>query len=74
MLGGSTHRVTTILEKKKEEERVLQSLMGLDDGMYGMVCSNILSMNPLPNLNRVYAMIIQEDIELLHETKMNVAK
>lgn len=74
MLGGSTHRVTTILEKKKEEESVLQSLMGLDDGMYGMVCSNILSMNPLPNLNRVYAMIIQEDIELLHETKMNVTK
>lgn len=35
--------------------------MGLDDGMYKMVCSNILSMDPMPNLNRDYAMIIQEE-------------
>ncbi|XP_012847900.1 PREDICTED: uncharacterized protein LOC105967846 [Erythranthe guttata] len=35
--------------------------MGLDDVMYGTVRSNILSMEPLPNINRAYAMIIQEE-------------
>lgn len=35
--------------------------MGLDDGVYGVVCSNILSTEPLPNLNRVYSMIVQEE-------------
>lgn len=29
--------------------------------MYGTVCSNILSMVPLPNINRAYATIIQEE-------------
>ncbi|XP_075491104.1 uncharacterized protein LOC142529454 [Primulina tabacum] len=35
--------------------------MGLDDTTYGTVRSNILSTEPLPNLNRAYAMIIQEE-------------
>lgn len=59
--GGCTCRVTAILEKKREDERVHQFLMRLDDAIYGMVCSNILSMEPLSNLNRGYAMIVQEE-------------
>ena len=35
--------------------------MGLDEDGYGTVCSNILSIEPLPNLNRVYAMIVQQE-------------
>lgn len=59
--GGCTCKVTATLEKKREDERVHQFLMGLDDGVYGTVCSSILSLDPLPNLNRVYAMIVQEE-------------
>lgn len=40
---------------------IYQSCEGLDDGVYGTVCSNILSMDPLPVLNRAYAMIVQEE-------------
>lgn len=35
--------------------------MGLDDAVYGTIRSNILSLEPLPNVNRAYAMIIQEE-------------
>ncbi|KAI6667965.1 hypothetical protein NL676_007024 [Syzygium grande] len=34
--------------------------MGLDEEGYGIVRANILSTEPLPNLNRVYAMVVQE--------------
>ena len=50
-----------ILEKKCEEERVHQFLMGLDEEGYGTVRSNILSTEPLPNLNRAYAMVVQQE-------------
>lgn len=35
--------------------------MGLDDSTYGTVRTNILSTEPLPTLNRAYAMVIQEE-------------
>ncbi|XP_068480913.1 uncharacterized protein [Phaseolus vulgaris] len=34
---------------------------GLDDASYGTVRSNILASDPLPSLNRVYAMLVQEE-------------
>lgn len=69
MCGGCTCKISAVLEKKKKEERIHQFLMGLEDGVYGTVCSNILSIEPLPNLNRVYAMVIQE--ELLRNIAVN---
>ena len=53
--------ITTQLEKTREEERVHQFLMGLYEDGYGTVRFNILSTEPLPNLNRVYAMIVQQE-------------
>ncbi|KAL6321337.1 hypothetical protein AAG906_016392 [Vitis piasezkii] len=58
---GCKCNITTQLEKKQEEERVHQFLMGLDENGYGIVRSNILSTEPLPNLNQVYAMIVQQE-------------
>ncbi|KAF7821761.1 retroelement pol polyprotein-like [Senna tora] len=49
------------LEKKQEEDRVHQFLMGLDEDGYGTMRSNILSTEPLPNLNRVYAITVQQE-------------
>ncbi|PNX59793.1 hypothetical protein L195_g051599, partial [Trifolium pratense] len=45
------------LEKQREEEKVHQFLMGLDD----TVRSNLLAIDQLPKLNRVYATLVQEE-------------
>ncbi|KAH0753962.1 hypothetical protein KY290_024232 [Solanum tuberosum] len=47
------------LAQERENVKVNQFLMGLDDEVFGTTRSNILSTEPLPTLNRVYAMIIQ---------------
>ena len=49
------------MEKKQEEKRVHQFLMGLDEDGYGTVRSNILSTEYLLNLNLVYVMIVQQE-------------
>ncbi|CAA7028514.1 unnamed protein product [Microthlaspi erraticum] len=43
------------LEKKREEDRIHQFLLGLDDAIYGGVRTSIISTDPLPNLNQVYS-------------------
>jgi hydroxyethylthiazole kinase-like sugar kinase family protein len=35
--------------------------MGLDDVVYGMVRSNLLAQDPLPNLNKTYSTLVQEE-------------
>ncbi|KAH9779201.1 retrovirus-related pol polyprotein from transposon RE1 [Citrus sinensis] len=59
--GGCACNIGAELDKRREDERLHQFLMGLDDATYGTVRSNILSTEPLPTLNRAYAMIIQEE-------------
>jgi len=49
------------LEKKREEDKVHSFLMRLDEPMYGTVRSNILAQDPLPSLNKVYSILIQEE-------------
>ncbi|MCH93607.1 hypothetical protein A2U01_0014559, partial [Trifolium medium] len=58
---GCSCGITTKLEKRREEERVHQFLMGLDDVVYGTARSNLLASDPLPNLNRIYSVMIQEE-------------
>ncbi|XP_012847972.1 PREDICTED: uncharacterized protein LOC105967929 [Erythranthe guttata] len=68
--AGCKCNVTTKLNKKREEERIHQFLMGLDEGGYETVRSNILSAESLPNLNRVYAMVVQqEQVQIMTSTK-----
>lgn len=59
--GGCTCHLGTAMDKQREEERLHQFLMGLDDSVYGTARSNILSTDPLPSLNRAYAVIVQEE-------------
>ncbi|WVZ15755.1 hypothetical protein V8G54_013321 [Vigna mungo] len=59
--GGCKCDIASKLEKRREEERVHQFLMGLDDANYGTVRSNILAGDPLPSLNRVYVTLVQEE-------------
>ncbi|KAK8476823.1 hypothetical protein V6N11_033696 [Hibiscus sabdariffa] len=48
------------LEKKREEEKVHQILMGLVETLYGTVRSNLLAQDPLLSLNKVYSILVQE--------------
>ncbi|MCI07384.1 hypothetical protein A2U01_0028451, partial [Trifolium medium] len=58
---GCTCGITSKLEKRREEEKVHQFLMGLDDAAYGNVRSNMLASDPLPSLNRIYSAAVQEE-------------
>ena len=59
--GKCKCNIASKLEKRREEEKVHQFLMGLDDVTYGAVRSNLLATDPLPSLNRVYSTLIQEE-------------
>jgi len=49
------------INKHIEEERIHEFLMGLDSNLYGTVQSNILALELLPNLNKVYAFVTREE-------------
>ena len=59
--GGCKCGIGAQLEKRREKEKVHQFLMGLDDASYDIVRSNILASDPLPSLNHVYVMLVQEE-------------
>ena len=47
---------------EKEEDKVMQFLMGLNDS-FKTIRSNILVMNPLPNVRQAYSLIVQEETQ-----------
>lgn len=49
------------LNRFVEGERVHQFLMGLDTEQFGTVRSNLLAMEPLPTLNKAYAVVLREE-------------
>ncbi|VFQ93390.1 unnamed protein product [Cuscuta campestris] len=59
--GGCKCGLTALLEKQRDEEKVHQFLMGLDNEGYGSLRSNILSTEPLPSINWVYSVITQQE-------------
>jgi len=58
---GCTCDVKARLEKKREEDKVRQFFMGLDDVLYGTMRSNLIATDPLPKLDTGYATIVQEE-------------
>ncbi|XP_074301949.1 uncharacterized protein LOC141633359 [Silene latifolia] len=58
--GGCKCNINRKLDKKPDEEKVHDFLIGLDS-KYATVSSSLLLQEPLPNLNRAYATIIQEE-------------
>ncbi|KAH9689145.1 hypothetical protein KPL70_015385 [Citrus sinensis] len=61
LCGNCTCNLGAEWDKKRDEEKLHQFLMGLDEAVYGGVRSHILSTEPLPKLNRAYAIVIQEE-------------
>ncbi|XP_019173414.1 PREDICTED: uncharacterized protein LOC109168989 [Ipomoea nil] len=56
-----TCKIDAALADKREEERVHQFLIGLDEGEYGSIRSQLLSLEPLPTVSRVYNILVQEE-------------
>ena len=54
---GAAAKITKLLE----EDKVHQFLMGLDDEPYSVMRSQILAMDPLPSLDKIYNMVQQEE-------------
>ncbi|KAI5654288.1 hypothetical protein M9H77_31475 [Catharanthus roseus] len=51
------------ITKHREEEKIHQFLIGLDNAIFGTMRSNILQIDPIPNIKKVYAMIIKEEAQ-----------
>ena len=49
------------LYKYQEAERVHQFLMGLDSSQFGIVRSNVLIIECVLNLDKVYSMVLREE-------------
>lgn len=49
------------LLKQKEEIKIHQFFLGLDDTTYSIVRSSILQIDPLPSIEKVYSMITTEE-------------
>ena len=60
--GKCTCDLAKEFDKRKEDEKVHQFLMGLNNTLYGMVRSNLLAADPLPNMNKVYSTLIERNI------------
>ncbi|KAK5787106.1 hypothetical protein PVK06_041758 [Gossypium arboreum] len=59
-LGHSKQKIEHVVQ-----QRLFQFLMGLND-TYGVVCSQILLMTPLPTVNQAYSMLMQEESQRHH--------
>ncbi|XP_061350675.1 uncharacterized protein LOC133295831 [Gastrolobium bilobum] len=59
--SGDTCAYTRSVNAEIEKDIVYQFLIGLDHHVYGTLITQILNTNPLPTINRVFAMVIQEE-------------
>lgn len=55
--GGCTCNIAADLEKKRDEDKVHQFLLGLDEDVYRAVRASIISTDPMPSMNQVYSKI-----------------
>ena len=55
--GRCSCNINVELEKKREEDRIHQFLLGLDTAVYGGVRTSIISTDPLLNMNQVYSKV-----------------
>lgn len=51
-------------EKERDDERVYQFIMGLDESRFGNVVTAIIEADELPDLGKVYAKVIREEARL----------
>ncbi|GAA0173459.1 hypothetical protein LIER_27070 [Lithospermum erythrorhizon] len=59
--GKCTCGVVARYENDREAERLHQFFVGIDDDLYGVVCSNLLSRLPMPSLDEAYNTFLQDE-------------
>ncbi|KAF8401062.1 hypothetical protein HHK36_014365 [Tetracentron sinense] len=59
------------LQHYLQQEHITQFLMGLNDS-YGPIRGQILLMDPLPTVNKAYALLLQEEKQRVITTKSNI--
>jgi len=58
------------VKQRKVQDQVMQFLRGLND-QYNNVSSNILMMDPLPSINKVFSYTTQQERQLNGTVNMN---
>ena len=58
------------MKQRKVQDQVMQFLRGLND-QYNNVSSNILMMDPLPSINKVFSYTTQQERQLNGTVNMN---
>lgn len=53
--------IATKIADDRNDEILHQFLIGVDDDLYGLVRSNLLSRDPVPTLDEAYLALIQEE-------------
>lgn len=49
------------MANEREEEKIHQFFMGLDDSRFGGLCTKITGFDPLPSVGEIYNKIIREE-------------
>ncbi|VFQ70653.1 unnamed protein product [Cuscuta campestris] len=50
-----------LIRAREEQEKTHHFLLGLDDEQFGHICSHIIATEPVPDIHRAYALIVQEE-------------
>ena len=70
--GKCTCDLSSKSEKQREEDKVHDFLMGLDEDTFGIMRSNLMSQEPLPTLEHAYLKVTQdEDARVKQKTQEN---
>ncbi|XP_010526766.2 PREDICTED: uncharacterized protein LOC104804236 [Tarenaya hassleriana] len=59
--GFCTCNIAADFEKQRQEDRLYEFLLGLDDEKFGVVRSNLLSRQPIPTVEEAYLVVTQDE-------------
>lgn len=52
------------IRKERDDDKVHQFLMGLDDSRFGSLCTSLIGTDPLPSIGEIYSKVVQEEQRL----------
>ena len=52
------------IRKERDDDKVHQFIMGLDDSRFGSLCTSLIGLDPLPSIGEVYSKVVQEEQRL----------
>ncbi|VFR02828.1 unnamed protein product [Cuscuta campestris] len=58
---GCRCEVAALIRAREEQEKTHHFLLGLDDEQFGHIRSQIIATEPVPDIHRAYALIVQEE-------------